>query len=229
MARVVSAAGTALVAVALGVFALGLALQPLTWPGFTSVLTARLDVAESSGLTPERAEELAQAVRAFVADPQAPELPETVDGRAAFDRSAVSHLADVRAVISSARLATGLLAGALTLWLAVCMVRKSYSAISRGLLAGAVVTAAFVAIAMLGAVVDFQTIFAGFHALFFESGTWTFPQDALLIRLFPEAFWATAGALWGLLVLAVAGAYWLAARAVTRQAAERAGVGSTAA
>jgi len=229
MARAVSFAGTALVAVALAVFALGLALQPLTWPGFTSVLTARLDVAEASGLTPERAEELAQAVRAFVADPAASELPETVDGRPAFDSSAVSHLADVRAVISGARLATGLLAGVLTVWLAVCMVRKAYSAISKGLRAGAAVTAAFVVIAILGAVADFQTIFAGFHALFFESGTWTFPQGALLIQLFPEAFWATAGAFWGLIVLAVAGAYWLAARAVARQAAERAGAAGTGA
>jgi hypothetical protein len=30
--------------------------------------------------------------------------------------------------------------------------------------------------------------------MFFRAGTWTFPADSLLIRLFPERFWEASGA-----------------------------------
>ncbi|MDP2400524.1 MAG: DUF1461 domain-containing protein, partial [Actinomycetota bacterium] len=44
-------------------------------------------------------------------------------------------------------------------------------------------------------------LFAQFHALFFEGDTWLFPAGELLIELFPEPFWMTAGATWAGLVL----------------------------
>ena len=57
------------------------------------------------------------------------------------------------------------------------------------------------------AVLDFDTFFSAFHGLFFEPGTWTFPSDSVLIRLFPEAFWIAAGASWATLVLVAAAGY----------------------
>lgn len=215
--------GTAVVAVALAAFALGFALAPLMTPGYTKFLTTRLDVASEAGLPRAVAADLAEDVRSFVADPVDTELPAMVAGREGFDESAVSHLADVAAVISAARLATGLLAGALGVWLVVCISRRSFGAISRGLRAGSLVTAGFVVLALVAGTLDFEWLFTRFHGLFFESGTWTFPQGALLIQLFPEAFWATSGAVWGALVLLIAGAYRLAAGVIDRQAAARSG------
>ena len=61
---------------------------------------------------------------------------------------------------------------------------------------GAAVSAVFVLLAAAAAVLDFSAFFTAFHGLFFEAGTWTFPYDSLLIRLFPESFWVAAGVGW---------------------------------
>jgi uncharacterized membrane protein len=37
--------------------------------------------------------------------------------------------------------------------------------------------------------VAFDTAFAAFHAIFFESGTWQFGPDSNLLRFFPQPFW----------------------------------------
>ena len=46
------------------------------------------------------------------------------------------------------------------------------------------------------ALLDFDAAFAAFHAIFFESGTWTFAADSLIIQLFPVRFWAARGLRW---------------------------------
>jgi uncharacterized membrane protein len=66
----------------------------------------------------------------------------------------------------------------------------------------------------LAAVFDFSTFFAAFHSLFFAAGTWQFPYDSLLIRLFPERFWTTAGAAWAVLAAGGAGLLLMIARCV---------------
>jgi len=57
------------------------------------------------------------------------------------------------------------------------------------------------AIGVLVGVVDFDAFFTWFHSLFFAEGTWVFPYEALLIRVFPLRFWVAAAATWGALVL----------------------------
>jgi len=64
-----------------------------------------------------------------------------------------------------------------------------------------------VVLAAVAAVTDFDTFFSAFHGVFFAEGTWTFPYDSLLIRLFPEPFWAVSGASWAGLVLTIALGY----------------------
>jgi integral membrane protein (TIGR01906 family) len=119
-----------------------------------------------------------------------------LDGAPAFDESAVAHLEDVREVMLGARLLTGILAAVLAVWLVVSLSRKRLAAIATALFAGSLFCFALPLIGAAFALTDFEWFFALFHSLFFESGTWTFPYDALLIRLFPESFWATAGAAW---------------------------------
>jgi integral membrane protein (TIGR01906 family) len=38
-------------------------------------------------------------------------------------------------------------------------------------------------------VVAFEFLFVGFHELFFDPGTWSFPYSDTFIRLYPERFW----------------------------------------
>ena len=87
-------------------------------------------------------------------------------------------------------------------------VRISRRALGRTLMAsGGLVLAAFCALGAWAAI-DFDGLFAAFHSLFFQAGTWTFPYDSLLITLYPTAFWMGMGGIWlavtcGLSILAV--------------------------
>lgn len=185
-----------IVGLALAIVVAGAVVGVLVTPPVTRTLVRLLDVAASSGLSPAQTENLAEDTRRFVTDCSAPPLPAQLGGLPAFDEAAVDHLVDVRNVLLSARRATGAMAGLLAIWLAASIARRRFSAIASALFAGALCC---LAIPVLGAVLalsDFEWMFAMFHALFFKAGTWTFPSDALLIRLFPEAFWVSVGALW---------------------------------
>lgn len=56
------------------------------------------------------------------------------------------------------------------------------------------------------AVVAWDAAFTLFHELLFPPGTWTFPADSNLIRLYPPGFWFDAAMVAGALVLALAAA-----------------------
>ena len=43
--------------------------------------------------------------------------------------------------------------------------------------------------------VSFDSFFTRFHAVLFETGTWTFLYSDTLIRLFPIKFWADVAAI----------------------------------
>jgi len=194
-------------AVALAVFALGMAVQALQVPGFTRALATRYVLAEEAGLPAETMVVLAERVRVFVVDGSG-ELPARVDGREGFDAAAVSHLADVARVLDGAAIATGVLALGLTVWLGAAIAMRRVSDIASALRRAAVVTVAFLGGALVLSTLDFGSFFAAFHSLFFASGTWQFPADALLILVFPEPFWVAAGVSWALLTGLIAGAYW---------------------
>ncbi len=206
--------GRLLVGLGLTVLVVGLSVAVLVQPWFTGLLSPRVSEYEAAGLSPERGLEVAQGVREYVAGTSRDVdevLPQTVDGRPGFDDAARSHLADVAAVIGGARLLTGLVGGALTIWLLVGVVRRRTDDIATGLKTGAVMTAAFCVLAVLAGLTSFDWLFTAFHGLFFAEGTWTFPSDSLLIQLFPEPFWMTAAASWAVLVLLGALVLWLLA------------------
>jgi integral membrane protein (TIGR01906 family) len=184
---------SALVGMALAAVVAGAVLGVLVAPPFTRMLVRRIDVAASSGLTETRVEAVSEQVRRFVTDPGAPPLPSSVDGAPAFDDEAVSHLQDVRGVLRAARTATGLVAGILVVWLGIAVVGRRYRAISSALRAGALCCVLMPVAGAVLATTDFDWFFSAFHGLFFQPGSWTFPADALLIRLFPETFWASSG------------------------------------
>lgn len=190
---------TGVIAVVLAVLALGLALLPLLAPPFTQLGTARF-----SALSREEASGPAETTRSFV-------VSGSEESRRRLEElmppDAVSHLDDVRRVISGAQTTTFALAVAFLAWIAWRLRVGEKARVVTALRAGAAVTALTVLAPALFAAADFDAFFVVFHSLFFAAGTWVFPSDSLLIRLFPESFWVAAGASWAVLVLVVAASY----------------------
>jgi integral membrane protein (TIGR01906 family) len=198
----VRALTAALAGLGLALLVVGIALIPLLHPTFTKLLAQRYSETALSGLTETQVLYYAEQVREFVADADLNTLPATVAGRPGFDQAAVSHLRDVRRVLSGAQTFTGVLAAVMVVWLGVEIVRKRYAIISAALLTGAGFCVLLVVLGGLAGFLNFDSLFTWFHGLFFAAGTWEFPADSLLIELFPESFWIAAGAAWaGLVVL----------------------------
>lgn len=206
----------ALASLAWTALVLGLAVVVLAFPVYTSAMVQVLGVPKTAGLSVDDTVHLSALVRSLVADQEADPLPAEWRGQPAFDAASVSHLEDVRIVMAGARLATGLAAALLAIQLALSVAYRRWDVFASGMRGGAIVTAAVVLLGGGFALLDFDSFFTFFHGLFFKAGTWTFPADSLLIRLFPERFWVTAGASWAALSLAGAVVLALAARYVPR-------------
>lgn len=188
----------ALAAAALFLAVLGLTLLPLTSPLYVRTMVRAVDAERLTGLGAEGTLEAAETVRRFVLDPNAPDLPERIGGQPAFDTAASSHLVDVRDVLVPARTLT-LVAAALTaVWL--CVRRKRHELIAPALRAAAAALLAGLALAAVVGLSDFDSFFTWFHGLFFAEGTWVFPVDALIIRVFPLPFWMASAGAWAVLV-----------------------------
>lgn len=197
-------------AVVMVLAAIGLTLLPLTSAAYVRTLVSAVGAEELTGMGVEETFGAAETVRRFVLNRSAPPLPERLGGQKAFDRAASSHLVDVRNVLVPARTVT---AAAFVVALAWAVARRRRLT----LLAGTLVTAAWallvmVAAALLVGLSNFDSFFTWFHSLFFAAGTWTFPPDALLIRVFPLAFWTSAAATWAGLVLMSSGLLTIFAR-----------------
>ena len=119
-----------------------------------------------------------------------------IDSWFSLPENAVSHLADCIPVFVTAQGATvfaAIAALAGLIWLGVCRGRK---AVGQTMILGVCIPLTLLLAIGLWALVDFNGLFTAMHGLFFSAGTWTFPSDSLLIRLFPEAFWAAMAGLW---------------------------------
>jgi integral membrane protein (TIGR01906 family) len=212
--RVGALGEVAVAAVLWALLVTGSAVTALTIPVYTSALVQALDVPRTAGLPTGDVVRLSGLVRALVADSEFEPLPSTWAGAPAFDAPAVSHLMDVRGVIGFARLATGVASLLLATYVGFCVGLRRLVRLTVGMKAGAAVTVALVVLALVAALADFSWFFSAFHGLFFASGTWTFPADSLLIRLFPERFWMASGAAWAALMAAGAGVLLVSAKLV---------------
>ncbi len=213
------------VSVSWAVVIVGTALTLITLPVHTSAAVRALGIPATSGLSESDALRLANRARGYVADVTPLELPSTWKGRIAFDERAVSHLDDVRAVLSGSKAAAGAAAAAAAVWVTVCVAMKRWGALRAGMGWGGRITLGLLGLALVLGVADFDWLFVRFHSLFFAPGTWTFYPDDLLIRLFPERFWVYSAAVWAVVSAAGAGLLAGAARFVPaadeRQASSR--------
>ena len=137
---------------------------------------------------------------------------ELADGRAAFDERELTHMQDVRDLVTglvvlwAVALAAGAGAGA---WLRRHGERGT---LQRALRGGAVVALGVIAVSALVLAVSFDTFFEAFHELFFEGDSWRFNETYTLRSLYPDFFWSVAGGVMALLVAIQAAAVIAATR-----------------
>ena len=116
--------------------------------------------------------------------------------RYTLDADALSHLDDCNRLIGAA--VPAVIAGAACglAALGALIARGRRRAAGRALMAApAVVIATFAVLGLWGAL-DFNGLFAAFHAVLFPQGNWTFSWDSLLISMYPLAFWMGMAATW---------------------------------
>ncbi len=211
--RLAARVETAVAALAIAILVLGASLVPVTTPQCVGALVRAVDSARLTGLGEEGTLVAAESVRLFVVDSDAPALPREIGGVPAFDEAAVSHLVDVRDVLVPARQLTLALLVLVTAWV-LLRLRSAGGRhiVSTAARAGAFILAGAAGLGVLAGLADFDALFTWFHGLFFEPGTWMFPESALLIRVFPLPFWTAAGALWGVCALMFAALLIVASR-----------------
>ena len=149
--------------------------------------------------SPTAGEWSARAREALDADTGAIETMEALarlSDRYALDADALSHLDDCNRLIGAAAPLALAATAAGALALAALMVRSRRALAGCALMAApAVVIAAFAVLGLWGAL-DFNGLFAAFHAVLFPQGNWTFSWDSLLISMYPLAFWMGMAATW---------------------------------
>ena len=127
------------------------------------------------------------------------------DGQPLFNDLEMSHMEDVKAVVTGMRI--GLAVGMLVL-LAATFIAAQKGSKDFALMAyrrGAWGLIGLIAAILLFVSLSFNNLFTWFHQIFFESGTWQFYTSDTLIRLFPMRFWRDAFIFVGLLSLILAG------------------------
>ncbi len=116
----------------------------------------------------------------------------TANGEPLYLESEVSHMADVKTVLTIA-FVTAVAMAVLSLFACIYLAKRSPGGIRRALFSGSVVTLVLVGALIVTAVLGWESFFTQVHTIFFANGNWTFRLDDTLIRLFPAQFWMDAG------------------------------------
>lgn len=135
------------------------------------------------------------------------------DGGALFNPRELRHMRDVKQLT---QFALGLWYAALSIVVvggAMRWRRWGPRALGEDMRTGAVASLVLMAALILGLLLAFNTVFVGFHRIFFEGDTWLFFYSDTLIRLFPVRFWQQVFAFLALGTAAFSGSlYWIGGR-----------------
>jgi len=115
-----------------------------------------------------------------------------VTGQKMFTPDELSHMEDVKDVVTASSIAWYVVGGvsiAILLWF---VIMRQWESIRKTLNAGGWITIGLLGALLVFLAVSFDKLFEYFHRLFFADGTWTFSQSSTLIRLFPFEFWRDA-------------------------------------
>ncbi|MBP3043940.1 TIGR01906 family membrane protein [Arthrobacter jiangjiafuii] len=124
----------------------------------------------------------------------------TTGGERLYLESEVSHMADVKTVLTIA-FVSALAMALLSLLACFYLAKRSPGGIRRAFFSGAVLTLVLIGALIVTAVLGWESFFTQVHTIFFAQGNWTFRMDDTLIRLFPAQFWMDAGIVIASLVL----------------------------
>ena len=127
------------------------------------------------------------------------------DGEPVFNERELSHMQDVKHVVTGMRIAltvsmVGLLAATF-----FAERKRSKADVLAAYQRGAWALFGLIFAILLFVALSFNQLFTWFHQIFFESGTWMFLTSDTLIRLFPMRFWRDAFIFVGLLSIIMAG------------------------
>jgi integral membrane protein (TIGR01906 family) len=113
----------------------------------------------------------------------------------AFTLREVAHMEDVRQVFAGIRLLIVLsILGLLILGLLLYISHgHTFSWLPRMLFFGGLAVDILLILFGVSILLDFSGLFAALHNLLFEPGTWLFPQDSLLIQMYPLSFFSGMG------------------------------------
>lgn len=133
-------------------------------------------------------------------------------GEPVFNARELSHMDDVKAVVTGMRVALVILLLAVVI-IALVTVRGGHKhLLFNAFHWGGWATIGLVVAILLFVALNFNSLFNWFHQIFFESGTWQFHPSDTLIRLFPMRFWSDAFILVGVQSLLYSGLLVLATR-----------------
>jgi len=119
-------------------------------------------------------------------------------GKPAFGQRELRHMRDVRRWLGRIYPAHLLALAALAALALLLSIRPaSRGVVPRGLAAGAWVTLALAAAAVVLVLTSYETFEESFHGLLFETGTWRFRDADTLRRLYPDRFWSDTAAIVG--------------------------------
>jgi integral membrane protein (TIGR01906 family) len=114
------------------------------------------------------------------------------DGTPIYNENELSHMVDVKAVVTGMRIALTLSVLVL-LGVIVLAVRQGWRAdLLFALRRGGWATLGLIGAILLFVALAFDQLFTWFHKIFFQDGTWMFYTSDTLIRLFPMRFWQDA-------------------------------------
>jgi len=127
------------------------------------------------------------------------------DGEPIFNARELSHMQDVKDVVTGMRITLAVLM-VIFLVLTIAAVMNGWrKELLRGCGKGGWIVIGLIIAILVFLLFSFDALFTGFHQIFFESGTWKFYASDTLIRLFPMRFWQDAFIFVGLLNFLISG------------------------
>lgn len=127
------------------------------------------------------------------------------DGEPVFNERELSHMVDVKQVVTGMRIALAFCMVALLMATFFADRKGPRVAVLAAYQRGAWALIGLIFAILLFVALSFNQLFTWFHQIFFESGTWQFFTSDTLIRLFPMRFWRDAFIFVGLLSSILAG------------------------
>ncbi len=126
------------------------------------------------------------------------------NGEPLYNERELSHMVDVKNLVQAGlKVWYGLLVlfGLMTL---LSWRTKQIPQFWRAMSTGGWLTIGLIVAILAAVVIDFDALFAGFHAIFFQGDSWLFYTSDTLIRLFPEKLWSDAFIFMGVFTLVMA-------------------------